>query len=291
MEDVAKSHAEVMGRISERDAAKAEMDALHMDERNLKSRYRRLQGRRRLAFMLRRLADKGLTRFGMYVNTVISSFAIVLIAASVLGFGWKWRLFTAFTSAGVTAWSGLILFRPPLITLVSSARKAKRELAQIGILKCEVERRLQAAQASVDAAQKRYGHFHSIATSRLNRLRQCQWQYMTGVPFENFLADVFREWGYTVETTKVTGDQGVDLIVSKDGRRVAVQAKGYPSTTVGNKAVQEAHTGMTFYGCHAAAVITNSTYTAAAIELAERVKCTLIDGRQIPYLIEGRIRV
>lgn len=112
---------------------------------------------------------------------------------------------------------------------------------------------------------------------------------MQGIEFENFLADVFLELGYKVETTKVTGDQGVDLVASKNGRSIAIQAKGYPSTTVGNKAVQEAHAGMGFYGCDVAVVITNSTYTSGARELAERIGCLLIDRDQIPSLIEGRI--
>ena len=111
------------------------------------------------------------------------------------------------------------------------------------------------------------------------------------MPFEQFLASVFIEWGYQVETTKVTGDQGVDLIVSKNGSKVAVQAKGYPGSTVGNSAVQEAHTGMKFYGCHRSVVITNSTFTSAARKLAQGVECALIDHDMIPLLIEGKISV
>lgn len=72
---------------------------------------------------------------------------------------------------------------------------------------------------------------------------------------------------------------------------MAVQAKGYVGHTVGNGAIQQAHTGKTFYGCQSAVVITNSTFTVAARELAERLDCKLIDGSQIPDLIEGRILV
>ncbi|MFO0951963.1 MAG: restriction endonuclease [Isosphaeraceae bacterium] len=109
--------------------------------------------------------------------------------------------------------------------------------------------------------------------------------------YENFLAAVFQELGYSVQTTRVTGDQGVDLIVSKHGRKSAIQAKGYPGSTVGNKAVQEVHTGMVYYGCQAAVVITNSTYTSSARDLAKKVGCVLIDRDGIPELIESRIFV
>jgi HJR/Mrr/RecB family endonuclease len=105
------------------------------------------------------------------------------------------------------------------------------------------------------------------------------------------LEDLFRFWGFWVETTKTSGDQGVDLIIIKGGRRGAIQAKGYPGSTVGNKAVQEAHTGKTHYACDYAVVITNSTFTRNARELAGSVDCILIEGAQIPELIEGRIQL
>lgn len=60
---------------------------------------------------------------------------------------------------------------------------------------------------------------------------------------------------------------------------------------MGNSAVQEAHAGMSFYHCHAAAVITNPTFTKGARELAASVRCILIDGSQIPDLIRGKIRL
>lgn len=146
-------------------------------------------------------------------------------------------------------------------------------------------------QAKLSAAQAEYGRLKAAFESRLNWLRTCQWQLMTGATFETFLGEVFKEHGYLVEATAKTGDQGVDLIVTRDGARVAVQAKGYVGHTVGNEAVQQVHAGKGFYGCQSAVVVTNSLYTPSARDLAERLDCHLIDGSQIPDLIEGRILV
>jgi restriction system protein len=129
----------------------------------------------------------------------------------------------------------------------------------------------------------------AVYLSRKNQLIHCRWPEMTGVDFENFLASVFQELGYEVRTTGVTGNQGADLIVSKHGRKVAIQAKGYPRSTVGNEAVQEADTGMISANCQAAAVITNSDFTSSARELAAKVGCRLVAGHQMRDLIEGRI--
>jgi restriction endonuclease Mrr len=139
------------------------------------------------------------------------------------------------------------------------------------------------------AAQARYAELKGVIESRLHWLRTCQWQGMGGTAFETFLREVFQERGYEVETTAKTGDQGVDLILKRGGSRVAVQAKGYVGHSVGNGAIQQVHAGRVFHKCQTAAVVTNSTFTRPARDLAEQLDCKLVDGSQIVDLIEGRI--
>jgi len=126
------------------------------------------------------------------------------------------------------------------------------------------------------------------STFRRQQLLRRDWKALRSVPFENFLEEVFRELDYVVETTKVTGDQGADLIVSKQGHRIAIQVKGYFSS-VSNSAVQEAHTAKDYYRCEASAVITNSKFTSGAEDVASKVGCTLIDEDRLPALILGQI--
>jgi hypothetical protein len=57
--------------------------------------------------------------------------------------------------------------------------------------------------------------------------------------------------------------------------------------SVSNAAVQEAFAGMTYHGCQACVVITNSRFTNSAVELARRTNCTLIDEDRLPALIRG----
>jgi hypothetical protein len=116
------------------------------------------------------------------------------------------------------------------------------------------------------------------------------WKAMRDVEFEQFLEKVFLALGYSVETTAVTGDQGVDLLVSKNGVRVAIQVKGYHSS-VSNGAIQEAFAGMAHYKCHACAVITNSRFTSSAVALAKSTNCRLIDEECFRDFVMGRIEV
>ncbi|MBX9582164.1 MAG: restriction endonuclease [Gemmataceae bacterium] len=144
------------------------------------------------------------------------------------------------------------------------------------------------AQAQYVQAVDRHRRLEQLLTSERYHLLTTDWRTLRGVPFEEFLTRIFRLLGYQVQTTKASGDQGVDLIVVGKGRRIAVQAKGYEGS-VGNKSVQEAFAGQTYYGCTACVVVTNSQFTSGAIELARRVGCQLIDGGQIPALIDGAI--
>jgi HJR/Mrr/RecB family endonuclease len=118
-----------------------------------------------------------------------------------------------------------------------------------------------------DRARKNYDCLREILEGIKYQLLNSNWRDLRGAAFEGFLQQVFEALGYYVETTKASGDQGIDLIATLERKKVAIQAKGY-SESVGNHAVMEAHAGMTYYGCHCCVVITNSVFTNAARELA-----------------------
>ncbi len=149
-------------------------------------------------------------------------------------------------------------------------------------------RQIRVAQVQYEKAAGYYAQMVELLKSRRYQLAHSDWRALRGTPFEDFIAEVFEELGFTVEKTKMTGDQGVDLIVTGKGRKIAVQVKGYKES-VSNKAVQEVHTGMVFYGCRECAVVTNSRFTSGAIDLAHSVGCMLIDGARLPSLINGQL--
>ena len=97
-----------------------------------------------------------------------------------------------------------------------------------------------------------------------------------GIDYENFVEKYLQNLGYNVIRTPKTGDQGVDLIAEKDNDRKAIQCKYY-SRPVGNKAVQEVITGANFYQCTSAAVISNSSFTKSAQQLAQNSNVELFN--------------
>lgn len=92
-------------------------------------------------------------------------------------------------------------------------------------------------------------------------LEREQIDLLSGTQFEELVAAVLRRRGYSIRTTRITGDYGVDLIATKDGVKTAVQCKRY-SKPVSLSAIQQAHTGMTHYACQRSMVVTNSIFTS-----------------------------
>jgi restriction system protein len=85
--------------------------------------------------------------------------------------------------------------------------------------------------------------------------------------FEVFCADELRRAGWDARVTSQSRDQGADVIAEKDNLRVVVQCKLY-SRPVGNKAVQEVVAARAHQRASYGVVVTNSSYTSAAEQLA-----------------------
>lgn len=94
---------------------------------------------------------------------------------------------------------------------------------------------------------------------------------MDGTVFEQYVGYRMLEDGYrNIQFTATTGDFGADIIAyDSENRKVCVQCKRY-STPVGVEAVQQITSARMYYECARAIVITNSTFTTAAKEVATK---------------------
>ena len=98
-----------------------------------------------------------------------------------------------------------------------------------------------------------------------------------GDDFEHLVVRLYNAMGYESKRIGGHGDQGGDVIASKNGKNVLIQAKFY-SNSVGNAAVQQAVGARQYYGCTSAVVITTATFTHEAKSLAKANSVELIDG-------------
>ena len=147
----------------------------------------------------------------------------------------------------------------------------------------------EAQRETVTAAQAEYERIKAALASRLHWLRTCRWQEMTGRNFANFLGTGSGgAWLPGRKSERLR--RGRDRSAGQPRRQTRDGAPTESSTRRADvDAVQQARSTMASQKCQSCAVVTNSRFAAPARELAERVGCKLIDGTQIPDLIEGRI--
>jgi len=99
---------------------------------------------------------------------------------------------------------------------------------------------------------------------------------MTGLEFERYIARLLKTKSYIHIILTEEYDYGVDIIAEKDGIRWGIQVKRYSGLVKAN-AVRQAVTALKKYHCDRAMVISNSTYSKVAKELARSNDCVLVD--------------
>ena len=107
-----------------------------------------------------------------------------------------------------------------------------------------------------------------------------------GHQFEHYFANLLRTVGYrNVLVTQGSGDFGVDVIAEHNKVKYAFQCKRY-SQNVGVSAVQEVFSGVSHYHCHVGVVVTNTEFTAQAIEHAAQVGIVLWNRNDLIELLK-----
>lgn len=104
-----------------------------------------------------------------------------------------------------------------------------------------------------------------------------------GHDFEQWVAERLELHGWRAVVTAGSGDQGLDIIARRDGRKIGVQCKRYAGA-VGNKAVQEAFSGRAYHRVDAAVVITTGHYTESAKALSRKTGVHLLHVKDIPRM-------
>lgn len=109
---------------------------------------------------------------------------------------------------------------------------------------------------------------------------------MDGREFELFLGQLFESLGYAVKVTQASRDFGADLLLEDEaGHKIAIQAKRYDQA-VGIDAVQQIAAAVPYYAVHEGWVITNSTFTSSARELAKPNRVRLISRDELALFLQ-----
>ena len=88
--------------------------------------------------------------------------------------------------------------------------------------------------------------------------------------FEVACAALFQSMGFNTSLTRTTGDDGVDIILSRNGRKDIVQCKHYFNRTVGNVEVRNLLGAKQDFEATEAYLLTSGSFSGPAWELARR---------------------
>jgi restriction system protein len=156
--------------------------------------------------------------------------------------------------------------------VVRSAQQAKWEAEKAhfieAVIRATLERRHPGKTIALDAAE-----VGGRIDARLDALQDAPDESpepraaAMGAEYEHRCAALLERHGWSARVTPVGGDQGADIIAERGGVRIVLQCK-FHRAAVGNKAVQEVVAARNVVGASKAFVVSNSSFTRSAKELA-----------------------
>lgn len=112
---------------------------------------------------------------------------------------------------------------------------------------------------------------------------------LSGIEFEQLIANLMVKMGFAVQLTKVTGDEGIDLVVCKTdpifGIKAIIQCKCYTNNSVGQPAIRDLYGVVMSEGANKGILITTSYFTKRAKEFVVGKPIELIDGIMLKELL------
>jgi len=101
--------------------------------------------------------------------------------------------------------------------------------------------------------------------------------------YEHYCASLLKSAGWDAHVTAASGDQGVDIVATRDEVTLVIQAKRY-ANSVGNAAVQQVIAGKEHLRANLAAVVSPAPFTRSARELASSTGVLLLHHDKLSSL-------
>ena len=150
--------------------------------------------------------------------------------------------------------------------------EAEKQRLEVASVRQEAERQRKEAEIARRAALKAQ-----------QRKREQYWESLGGIQFERELGKLFRAQGYDVRSTPVSGDQGVDLILTKNGKITVVQCKAHKSP-VGASVVRDLFGSMHHFKADSAILACTGGFTGGVKKFARGKPIQLISAWDIAHM-------
>jgi len=120
-----------------------------------------------------------------------------------------------------------------------------------------------------------------VSQTGLDSIRKLSWR-----KFEDLITEAYKQIGYSIKREPVSGnDNGIDIIVSKQGSKTLVQCKQWRSRSVGVKVVREMYGILSSSNADEVHIVSSGNFTKEAQSFADGKAIKLIYGRELLNLI------
>ncbi len=118
------------------------------------------------------------------------------------------------------------------------------------------------------------------------RKRHDYWMSLKDVELERELAQLYKRLGYQVSTTPVSGDDGVDLFLEKEGKTTVLQSKGYKGR-VSPEIVRALYGSMVHFKADAAILVCTGGFTSSVRRFVRDKPINLVSADDLVRLAGG----
>lgn len=135
--------------------------------------------------------------------------------------------------------------------------------------------------------QQRQAEWARQEVERLRHQKEIDyWMSLSGADFERDMATLCRRLGYSVETTPASGDEGVDLVLRRRGKKIVVQCKSHKSP-VGPAVVRELYGSMIASKADKAILACTGGFTSGVRNFAKGKPIELVSASGLVELADG----
>ena len=106
------------------------------------------------------------------------------------------------------------------------------------------------------------------------------WMSLSGPEFERELGTLYKALGYIVQLTPTSGDQGIDLILQRDGKTSVVQCKSHKQP-IGPAIARELYGSMVAFGADDAILACTGGFTRGVQDFVRGKPITLVSASEL----------
>ena len=178
------------------------------------------------------------------------------------------------------------LSKSPIATAIKRYEQAEAEYQAIEAEAESARREAERVRQEAERARWKAEWARREAERAERGKRREYWMSLSGIEFEQEVGALYRARGYQVQSTPISGDQGIDLVMQKDGETTVVQCKSHQKP-VGPAVARELFGAMVAVGADNAILACTGGFTRGVKEFVRDKPIILLSASTLAIAPQG----